>query len=145
MKIPAPVIVLLLGPAVTQLIQIGPNDPDYCYKIEKIQPNLVLHKSVHITGVIRDGSGAPFQKSRIELRTYFSQRKQAKVRVASTDGDGNFDMGIVKSGVYRLLASPTRMFKQPSELQCHDGKTCELEITLVAGGTDQSDYTCPIR
>jgi hypothetical protein len=145
MKIPALIIVPLLGPAVGQLIQIGSNDPDYCYKIEKIQPNLVLRKNVHITGVIRDGSLAPFQKSQIELRTYVSQHKQTKVRVVSTDGNGHFDLGIIKPGSYRWLASPTRMFKQPSELQCHDGKTCELEITLVASATDQPENTCPIR
>ena len=145
MRTPALLVALLLGPAFAQLIQVGPSDPDYCYKIEKIRPNLILHEDVHIVGAVRDQSGAPFQNSQIELRTYVSQRKQISVRVVSTDRGGHFDLGIVKPGNYRLLASPTRVFKQPAALQCHDGKNCKLEITLAVNSTDQPDSFCPIR
>ena len=145
MRIPALLVVLLLGPAFTQVIQIGPSDPDYCYKIEKIRPNLVLREDVHIVGAVRDQTGAPFQNSQIELRINVSQRRQINVRVVSTDSGGHFDLGTVKPGKYRLLASPNRGFKQPSALQCHDGKNCELEVTLIANPTDQLDSSCPIR
>jgi len=145
MKIPALLVALLLGSASAQVIQIGPNDPDYCYKIEKIRPNLALQEEVHIVGGVRDQTGAPFQNSRMELRKYVSQRKQITARVVSTDSGGHFDLGIVRPGNYRLLASPNRTFKQPPTLQCHDGKNCELQITLVANPTDQPDSSCPIR
>jgi hypothetical protein len=67
------------------------------------------------------------------------------VRVVSTDGAGHFDLGIVKPGKYRLLASPNRGFKQPSTLQCQDGDMCELKITLVLNPSDMPAASCPIR
>jgi hypothetical protein len=51
---------------------------------------------------------------------YISQRKQVSVQVVSTDRNGHFDLGTVKAGKYRLLASPHRGFKQPSGLQCQN-------------------------
>jgi hypothetical protein len=128
-----------------QLVQIGPNDPNYCYKVEKIRPNLDLRDQVHVLGTVRDESTAPFVSSRVELRRYFSQRNEVRVRVVSTDDHGRFDLGIVKPGKYRLLASPTRAFKQPSALQCQNGDMCELKITLIANPTDMLDSQCPIR
>jgi Carboxypeptidase regulatory-like domain len=138
-------IALLAGSAFAQLVQIGPNDPDYCYEVEKIRPNLELRNQVHVVGTVRDQTTAPLTSSRVELRTYISQRKQVTVRVVSTDGNGHFDLGIVKPGKYRLLASPHRGFKQPSALQCRNGDVCELKITLVANPTDMPDSPCPIR
>ncbi len=145
MRIPVLLIALLVCPAFAQVVQIGPNDPDYCYKIETIRPNLVLREEVHIVGTVKDQTSAPLQNSRMELRKYISQRKQVSVKVISTDGDGRFDLGIVMPGNYRLLASPHRGFKQPSALECHDGKRCELKITLIVEPSDQLDSSCPIR
>jgi hypothetical protein len=81
----------------------------------------------------------------MELRKYISQRKQLTVQIISTNGDGRFDLGIVKPGSYRLLASPNRGFKQPSALQCQGGKECEVRITLIANPTDELGASCPIR
>jgi hypothetical protein len=88
MRILALLVALLLGPAFAQVIQIGPSDPDYRYKVEQIRSNLILHEDVHIVGAVRDQTGAPFQNSQIELRTYVSQRRQINVRLVSTDGSG---------------------------------------------------------
>ena len=145
MRIPVLLVALLLGPSFAQVVQVGPNDPDYCYKIENIRPNLVLRDQVHIVGTVRDQTSAPLPNSRMELRKYISQRKQVSVQVISTDGDGHFDLGIVKPGSYRLLASPHRGFKQPSALRCQGGKDCDLKITLILNPTDQLDSSCPIR
>jgi hypothetical protein len=136
---------MLSGPVFAQLVQIGPNDPNYCYKIEKIRPNFEVRDQVRVVGRVQDETVFPFVSSRVELRRYISQRKQVSVRVVSTDATGHFDLGIVKSGKYRLLASPNRGFKQPSALQCQNGDTCELEITLIANPTDMPDSPCPIR
>jgi len=136
---------MLSGSVFAQLVQLGPNDPKYCYEIEKIHPNLELHNQVRVFGTLQDESNAPFASSRVELRSYISQRKQVSVLVVSTDGSGHFDLGIVKPGKYRLLASPNRGFKQPSTLQCQTGDTCELKITLMVNPTDMPDSQCPIR
>lgn len=145
MRISALLLVLLAASAFAQVVQIGPNNPDYCYQTEKIAPNLVLRDKTHIVGTVRDQTGAPFKNSQIELRKYISQRKQIGVQVISTDSDGYFDLGIVKPGSYRLLASPNRAFKQASALRCQGGKDCELKITLIGNPTDQPDASCPIR
>jgi hypothetical protein len=138
-------IAMLASPVLAQLVQVGPNDPNYCYNVEKIHPNFELHVQIHVLGTVRDETTAPFTNSRVELRKYISQRKQVSVRVVSTDGAGHFDLGIVTPGKYRLLASPTRAFKQPAALQCQSGDVCELKITLIANPTDMPDSQCPIR
>jgi len=117
-------IVMLAGTAFAQLVRIGPNDPNYCYEVEKILPNLEVRDQVHVVGTVRDQTTAPLTSSRVELRRYISQRKQVSVRVVSTDNSGHFDLGIVKPGKYRLLASPHRGFKQPSALQCQNKDMC---------------------
>jgi hypothetical protein len=145
MKMTVLLVAMLAGPVFTQLVHVGPDDPDYCYEVEKIRPNLELRDQVRVVGTIRDQTTAPLTSSRVELRRYFSQRKQVTVRVVSTDGDGHFDLGIVKSGNYRLLASPHRGFKQPSELECQNGNICDLKITLILNPSDLPAAPCPIR
>jgi hypothetical protein len=142
---PVLLLAMVLCAMPAQVVQIGPNDPDYCYKIETIRPNLVVRETTHAAGSVHDQAGGVVQKSRIELRRYISQRKQVTVRVVSTDDGGHFDLGTVNRGNYRLLASPHRGFKQPSTLQCSGGKNCELEIVLFVNPTDQLDSSCPIR
>jgi carboxypeptidase family protein len=143
MKMAVLLVAMLAGSVVAQLVQIGPNDPDYCYKVEKIRPNLELHDEVRIVGTIRDQTTAPLTSSRVELRKYISQRKQVSMRVVSTDGNGHFDLGNVRPGKYRLLASPHRGFKQPSELECQDGKMCDLKITLIVNPQIRSLHLAP--
>jgi len=138
-------IAMLASPVLAQLVQIGPNDPNYCYDVEKIHPNFEVQGQIHVLGTVRDETTAPFTNSRVELRKYISQRKQVSVRVVSTDSAGRFDLGIVSRGKYRLLASPTRAFKQPAALQCQNIDKCELKITLIVSPTDMPDSQCPIR
>lgn len=66
------------------------------------------------------------------------------VKKASTDSDGNFDLGLVRRGDYRLLLSPSRAFKQAEKLECWS-KKCTLDTALIANPTDQIAEHCPIR
>jgi hypothetical protein len=128
-----------------QVVRTGPQDPDYCYKIETIVPNLRLIKAAHVKGSIVDKVNAPLKNSRVELRRYISQREQAPIKTVTTDDAGGFDLGTIRAGKYRLLASPTRAFNQPSDLKCNDGSQCDLKIVLQIKDTDQPDSICPIR
>ena len=145
MRIHVLLLATVLGAVPIQGNQIGPSDPEYCYRIETIRPNLILREVVHLAGSIRDQTGAPLKNSPIELRKYISQRKQVEVRAISTDDNGHFDLGTAKPGNYRLLASPHRGFRQPTLLRCRDGKNCDLNIVLIVNPTDQLDSSCPIR
>ena len=126
-----------------QVVQIGPPDPHYCYKLT-LYPNLVLQQDARISGRLVDQTGAPFQNSPVELRLYISATKQSAVTNAMTDRDGQFRFGPVKAGRYRLIASPTRAFQQPSGLRC-DSKECQFAITLQMNPSDMQDSQCPVR
>jgi hypothetical protein len=145
MKMTVLLVAMLAGPISAQVVLRGPQNPTYCYEVEKIRPNLELRDQMHILGTIRDQTTAPFKGSRVELRNYVSQRKQVSVGVVTTDDDGHFDLGTVKPGKYRLLASPNRAFQQPSTLRCEKGPACDLKITLIVNATDQPESICPIR
>jgi len=111
---------------------------------EKVQPNLKLQHQTHVSGRVTDIVGVPFKKSRVELRKYISENKQVATKVSTTDDNGEFDLGKIEKGEYRLLASPTRYFKQPQELPC-SGEECKLIIALQANPTDLPESGCPIR
>lgn len=138
---------LLAIGAVAQLVQLGPKSEslrDYCARVEPLRPNLLLREDSQITGRVSDQSGDVFRNSRIELRRFVSSTNQVLVKNVSTDGDGNFDLGIVKRGDYRLLLSYSRAFQQPEKLSCGD-KECKLEAVLLVNATDLPASVCPIR
>ena len=54
-------------PVFAQLVQVGPNDPNYCVKVECIKRNLHVATSGEVKGQIRDRSGEVFKNSRVEL------------------------------------------------------------------------------
>jgi hypothetical protein len=111
---------------------------------EKVRPNLKLQHQTHLSGRVTDIVGVPFKKSQVELRNYISVNRQVAIKVSTTDDNGEFDLGQIEKGEYRLLASPTRSFKQPEELHC-PGKECKLTIALQANATDLPESGCPIR
>jgi hypothetical protein len=127
----------------SQVVFIGPEPPDYCSS-EEIQPNLVIRQDTELTGTITDKLGAPLTYSRVELRSYETQARQKTVRIVHTDGKGQFNLDKVEKGYYRLLASPTRAFKQPSGLECA-AQRCRLKVTLQIINPDTGRYEgCPI-
>ena len=143
---------LFAGSAHSQVVVIGPdgksgppsNNPEYCAAVEPLRPNLVLTADTNVRGRVTDQTTAPLKNSRIELRRFISAAKQVALKQSSTDADGEFDLGMVRKGQYRLLLSPHRGFKQPEKLECelHD---CALDTMLIANPTDQLAASCPIR
>lgn len=137
---------VLACPLSGQLVQIGPPDPHYCEKVERIQPNLKLISRTHIHGRLIDESNAPFREAKVELRRYVSPSKQVQIKAVITDRNGVFDLGAVAPGNYRLLPSSTRAFRQPDRLDCTKGQDeCMLGIELKVNPTDLPESTCPVR
>jgi len=141
-------VTLLFGVVRTsaQIVSIGSDspNPNYCADL-RVKANLHIQSPVRATGKIEDQTGAPFKNSSVELRRYISETKQRTQLKVSTDSQGKFDLGTVPKGEYRLLASPTRAFKQPEEMWCKPDEQCRLEIVLIANPTDQFDGQCPIK
>jgi hypothetical protein len=119
-------------------------DIDKLCNAEKVEPNLVLRQSTHVNGRITDIEGVPLKKSQVGLRRYISKEKQVRLKTVTTDDNGNFDLGAVEKGEYRLLASPNRIFQQPPRVECPE-KNCQLNIALQINATDQPESACPIR
>jgi hypothetical protein len=62
------IVALLADSAKGQLVQTGTPGSDYCYRIERIEPNLALQKEIRIFATIKDQSGGSFRSSRLQLR-----------------------------------------------------------------------------
>jgi hypothetical protein len=115
-----------------------------CSQLEQIQPNLNLKEDTRVRGRLTDQTTQPFRNSPIELRLFVSESEQITANKVSTDGNGNFDLGVVKQGNYRLLLSPHRGFKQPAKLECWSSD-CTLNNVLIVNPTDALGAGCPIR
>lgn len=116
----------------------------YCLQSEQVWPNLALKQETKIRGRITDQSGEPLRHSPIELRSFVSQAEQITLKKLATDNDGNFNLGVLKPGDYRLLLSPNRGFKQPAKLECRK-KNCTLDVVLMVNPTDMPGAGCRIR
>jgi hypothetical protein len=112
---------------------------------EVVTANLVLIHSTHVVGTLRDQTTAPFNQSKIVLRRYERASKVVDFKTVTTDEAGNFDLGTLSSGRYRLLAAPHRGFAQPEKLDCGRERECKLEITLETNPSDLAYAACPIK
>jgi hypothetical protein len=101
----------------------------------KVHPNLVLDAGVDIGGHVEDPSGAALVHTRIEVRKYISEVKQSSFRQLQTDGNGDFSVGVLPAGKYRLVIF-ARGFKQPRDLQCKSGKICKVNVVPEVAPTD---------
>jgi hypothetical protein len=148
-KLPASIFfIAALATVSAQLVHVGPTNEtaqQYCSRVERIKPNLVLSGATQLSGRIIDQTGAPFKNSVVELRLYVSESLQIPVKTAAADTDGYFNLATVASGQYRLLASPTRAFAQAERLDCGNSGKCLLTITLQANPTDMRASQCPIK
>src|SRR6478609_3697909 len=125
-----------------QLIQVGPPDPHACEKV-KVNPNLVIDSAVDVKGHVEEVSGMAMINARIAVRKYVSEIKQNSFRKAETDGNGNFAVGVLPSGKYRLVIFAPG-FKQPRDLQCANGKSCKVNVVLETASTDTfPESVCP--
>jgi hypothetical protein len=129
-----------------QLVQIGPgpDDPNYCAN-EPVKPNLHLQSGVVVKGRLSDRSGAWFANKKVEIRRLVSTTKQVVVANTTTDGEGRFDLGLIAKGDYRLVASSTRAFRQPSENWCKPNLPCVLNLVLDVNPRDQPYSQCAVR
>ena len=146
-------LALLIGCVFTaaQVVQVGADGksvpratPEYCSQVEPIRPNLIVIEDTRVQGRVTDQTTAPFRKSPIELRRFASENDVVTMKKSTTDGEGRFDLGVVKQGKYRLLLSPHRGFKQPDKLEC-DSMDCKIDAVLIANPTDALAANCPIR
>jgi hypothetical protein len=143
----------VLGRAHGQVVVIDPDGKsgpppatrENCLSMETIAPNLKLAQDTVVRGKISDQSTFPLAHSPVELRRFISESKQVTVKKVFTDDDGNFDLGVVKRGPYRLLLAPHRGFKQPAHLECWEAKSCTLDTVLIVSPSDQFVTQCPIR
>jgi hypothetical protein len=138
-------MVALAAPAMAQSVSPGQPVPVDCERLERIKPNLVLSGWVLLGGRIRDSNGDPVKGSIVELRLFENEYRQTFVKKVTTDDEGLFRLGMIPKGRYRLLASPTRAFKQVDWLDCGSGGECSLPIVLEADRTDMPIARCPVR
>lgn len=139
------VLATVVLPSVAQKTGVNQPAPASCENIERIKPNFEPYQNVQLAGRVRDRTGAPLANSVVELRLYENESTQTLVKQATTDEDGHFDLGYVRKGRYRLLASPTRAFKQADKLECGIGNECNLPIVLEAEPADSPMAQCPVR
>ena len=117
---------------------------------EQVRPNLHMAEAATVSGTVLDGSGAAF--SRIVLQIQNPHNTWVLMSAAVND-KGAFDFGRVPPGEFRLVpvkladGKATRVpgFDPPRNLNCFDGKPCELRITLPIRPTDQPFEYCPPR
>lgn len=149
MKLMAVICLAAISPSIAgQLIDVGPKGEtreEHCARVEQIKPNLVLSRTTRLSGRVIDASGAPLENSIVELRLFVSESLQTPVKKVTTDSVGYFDLATVAKGQYRLLGSPTRIFKQAEKLDCGDRDPCQLLITLRPSPTDQPEMFCPVK
>jgi hypothetical protein len=112
---------------------------------EQVQPNFELKVRNHVSGEIRDPTGATFQGSGVILRKQIEKGRFADYRTVSTDKNGHFDLKSVDPGKYRFLPGPNRGWRQPKEVVCGSSVDCEIKLTLEPSPTDQPFAGCPIR
>jgi hypothetical protein len=112
---------------------------------ELLPPNLTLRTTTIISGRVRDETGAPFKNSEIVLEKLSDSPLQPAYLFTKTDDAGTLTFDEAEPGKYRLLASPSRAFAQPTKLDCYERRDCSLEIVLIANGTDLPYASCPVR
>ncbi len=116
---------------------------------EKAPANLDLADAKTVIGTVLDQTGAKFERGvAVQLR---SPKSGAVLRTA-TVGDGDFSLGELQPGLYRLIvvkigaSSPERlkMFDQPQRLICQDaGSRCSLTVMPIVHGSDNPIDFCP--
>ncbi len=99
---------------------------------EIVRSNLELKEKLHVSGELRDQTGAPFSNSKILLNVEDAKGKFVLYRSAVTDKDGRFDLGLVDVGKYRLLPAPNRGWRQPREVVCTGEHACDINLVLEA-------------
>jgi hypothetical protein len=138
----ATLVFVVSAPAIAQEVKEPWQTP--C-KNEIVRPNLDLEMRQHISGELKDRTGAPFQDSKVILRRLSDKGSFVDYRSVNTEKSGKFDLKLVDPGKYRFLPAPNRGFKQPNDVQCGDSGDCEIKLVLEISPTDQEFTGCPVR
>ena len=112
---------------------------------ETVKVNLEVKVKQHLSGELKDQSGAPFELSKVQIRKPERKGKFVAYKTVTTDKIGRFDFGLIDKGKYRFLPSPNRRFKQPANASCFEGPECDLKLILELNPTDQEFAGCPIQ
>jgi hypothetical protein len=112
---------------------------------EVVRSNFELKEKIHVSGELRDSSGAQFANWKVILKKADHKEKFVLYRAISTNKDGHFDLGVVEAGRYRFLPAPNRGFKQPVSVLCYGGRDCDIDLILQANSSDQPFAGCLIQ
>jgi len=142
-------------PALAQTVCTG--TPAECIEAQKqlckdepAPPNLVVDKSVEVSGVLVDDSEAPFvfENTIIQLRDSKTQRVLLELPV---NLKGQFNLGVVAPGSYRLIAAlrgkegnlrRLPLAEQPKLMTCVGEGDCRVEAVQHIHGTDNPIDFC---
>ena len=114
-------------------------------KNETLSPNLKLRATTRISGNISDNSRVSLKNWPIELREWRSRKRQERVKVVRTDGQGSFDFGLVGPGEYRLIAGPDRSWEQIRKIECVGAGDCNLNLLLYPAEGEIAGKGCPVQ
>ena len=115
-------------------------------------PNFSVSKAAHVTGtLIEEESGAPFafENTIVQVRTI---KERLAIVTATVDSRGQFDLGIIPAGQYRLIAARRLQngklerqpeADQPKSMACTGGSDCSITAVQHLHGTDLPFEFCP--
>ena len=132
-----------------------PPDPEmkYCQS-EKVSPNLSIAKTVRVRGILlEEKSGLPiaYKNEIVQVR---DPKSMAVLISASVSEQGLFDLGVVQSGGFRLLALRKKPdgklerlpeLDQPKMMACGEESDCTVKAIQHIHGTDWLYEFCPPR
>lgn len=139
--------ILATGPAFSQLICEG--NSCACDQEKAPLPNFSVASSVHVVGRLVDETGVPFEDAVIQLR---EPRSNTVIATVEVNRQGQFDLGVVPKGLFRLIAARRTKngalerlpgMDQPKLMTCSAERDCAVDAVLRVHGTDLPFEFCP--
>jgi hypothetical protein len=118
---------------------------------EPAPANLIVSKQQRIRGVLLDESGAVFvfENTFVQLR---DAKTRQVLRQVLANPKGEFELGVVTGGSYRLVAVHRRrdgvltrlpLTEQPGLMTCSGDEDCKITAVQKIHGTDNPIDSCP--
>ncbi len=132
-----------------QLVCSG--DACSCENEKRPPPNFSVSQSVHVTGKLVGENGYPFAFDNTVVQVRATNEKRVLV-TATVDSMGQFDLGIIPAGDYRLIAARRLqngklgrqpLADQPKAMSCSGVSDCTITAVQHLHGTDQRFEFCP--
>jgi hypothetical protein len=121
-------------------------------KTETVAPNLFIATPTKVSGVLFDQTGMPFSIGGNTIVQVRDPNKGKALYTAAVNGRGEFDLGQVKAGTFRiivaikvhggLLERPPG-FDQPARMDCSGESECTIRATVRADHSEDSLASCP--